>query len=193
MYWLIGGWLAVMLCLDLSGCSETPPANRENLCAIFQEKDGWYKAAHAVHQKYQVPINVAMAIMAQESNFVDNARPPMRWFLFIPYGRESSAFGYAQALDSVWDDYVEDAGSFLSSRDDFADALDFIGWFMVKTQRANGVALGDAYNQYLNYHEGWNGFRNETYRNKAWLEQAARAVRTRAEIFRKQLLGCNLY
>ena len=80
----------------LTGCSTTPPSNTENLCSIFQEKDSWYVAAHDVHRRYGVPINVAMAIMAQESSFREDAQPPMRWFLFIPYGRGSSAYDNAK-------------------------------------------------------------------------------------------------
>ena len=67
----------------LTACSSTPPANPNNLCSVFQEKDSWYVAAHKVHNKYNVPINVAMAIMYQESRFVDNAKPPMRYFLYV--------------------------------------------------------------------------------------------------------------
>jgi hypothetical protein len=177
----------------LSGCSTTPPSNPENLCSIFQEKDSWYMAAHKVHDRYGVPINVAMAIMAQESGFREDAQPPMRWFLFIPYGRGSSSYGYAQAQDEVWNDYVADKGGFFSSRDDFADALDFIGWYMHKTKQKNHIPYKDAYNQYLNYHEGWGGFQRGTYINKMWLKDIAKAVQERSDRYHQQLLHCNLY
>ncbi len=177
----------------LSGCSTSPPNNPDNICSIFQEKDSWYAAAHKVHKKYGVPINVAMSIMYQESRFVDDAKPPMRWFLFIPYGRGSSSFGYAQAQDEVWGDYVDQAGSFFSDRDDFEDSLDFIAWYMTKTKKTNGVPLTDAYNQYLNYHEGWGGYRNGTYKSKAWLLQTANTVSKRANTYKQQLLRCQLY
>lgn len=177
----------------MSACSTSVPTNPDNICSIFQEKDSWYAAAHKVHKKYGVPINVAMSIMHQESGFVDDAKPPMRWFLFIPYGRGSSSFGYAQAQDEVWSDYVDQAGSFFSDRDDFADSLDFIAWYMTKTRKTNGIALNDAYNQYLNYHEGWGGFRNGSYKSKAWLIQTAKQVQTRANNYKQQLLRCQLY
>lgn len=179
--------------LFLSGCSTSPPNNPDNICSIFQEKDSWYAAAHKVHKKYGVPINVAMSIMYQESQFVEDAKPPMRWFLFIPYGRGSSSYGYAQAQDEVWSDYVDQAGSFFSDRDDFEDALDFIAWYMTKTKKTNGVPLTDAYNQYLNYHEGWAGYRNGTYKSKAWLIQTAKTVSNRAQSYKQQLLRCQLY
>ncbi len=181
--------MSVYLC----GCSTTPPTHPENLCSIFQEKDDWYVAAHDVHEKYGIPINVAMSIMAQESGFKDDAKPPMRWFLFIPYGRGSSSYGYAQAQDEVWSDYTSEEGGFFSSRDDFRDSLDFIGWYMTKTRRVNGVSFSDAYNQYLNYHEGWSGYKKQTYRGKDWLQNVANKVAKRAESYKQQLLKCNLY
>lgn len=187
------GALALCGTILLSGCSTSPPNNPDNICSIFQEKDSWYAAAHKVHKKYGVPINVAMSIMYQESRFVEDAQPPMRWFLFIPYGRGSSSFGYAQAQDEVWSDYVDQAGSFFSDRDDFEDSLDFIAWYMTKTKKTNGVPLTDAYNQYLNYHEGWSGYRNGTYKSKAWLIQTAKTVRNRANNYKQQLLRCQLY
>ncbi|NLK84900.1 MAG: transglycosylase SLT domain-containing protein [Aeromonadales bacterium] len=177
----------------LAGCSTTPPSNTENLCSIFQEKDSWYVAAHKVHKKYGVPINVAMSIMAQESAFREDAQPPMRWFLFVPYGRGSSAYGYAQAQDPVWNDYKKDAGSMFSLRSNFSDSLDFIAWYMTKTKRTNGVALSDAYNQYLNYHEGWGGYRQGTYYKKDWLVNVARKVQQRSQNYKYQLQRCNLY
>ena len=121
--------------LGLSACSTSVPNDPNNICSIFQEKDSWYAAAHKVHTKYGVPINVAMSIMFHESGFVEDAEPPMRWFLFVPYGRGSSAYGYAQAQDEVWQHYVDEAGSWFSDRDDFDDALDFIGWYMAKTNQ----------------------------------------------------------
>lgn len=184
---------AAFLAIASSGCSVSPPSNPNNLCSIFQEKDSWYSAAHKVHDKYGIPIHVAMAIMHQESGFVEDAKPPMRWFLFIPYGRGSSAYGYAQAQDPVWEDYLDDAGSFFSDRDDFADALDFIAWYMTKTKVVNGISLSDAYNQYLNYHEGWSGFKNGSYRSKDWLLKTARGVQQRADSYKQQLLHCDLY
>ncbi len=180
-----------LLCLE--GCSVSPPSDQNNLCSIFQEKDSWYNAAHRVHQKYGVPIHVAMAIMAQESGFKEDAKPPMRWFLFIPYGRGSSSLGYAQAQDEVWSEYVDEEGSMLSSRTDFEDSLDFIAWYMTKTKQKNKVNFLDTFNQYLNYHEGWYGYANKSYMNKNWLMDTARNVHKRAENYKKQLNSCNLY
>ena len=52
-----------------------------------------------------------MAIIYQESKFIGNNRTPHRYALgVIPVGRQSSAFGYSQALDGTWDEYRDGPG-----------------------------------------------------------------------------------
>ncbi|PLC49670.1 hypothetical protein CR159_12175 [Pollutimonas subterranea] len=181
-------WLPL---LALGGCATLPPSDPENLCAIFREKPEWHQAALKVRDKWGVPPQVPMAMMYQESSFREDALPPRDYLLgFIPWGRVSSAYGYAQAKDETWDDYQRDAGSWLSSRDDFDDALDFMGWYISKTQRLNGVSKWDAYGQYLNYHEGWTGYRNRSHDRKPWLKRVSTVVKQRAERFGAQYKSC---
>ena len=87
-------------------------------------------------------------------------------FLFIPTGRASSAYGYAQVKDELGRLPAE-TGSGWSDRDDFADAIDFMGWY-TQQRRSGSMAPPnwDAYGQYLNYHEGWGGYRRGSYRSK---------------------------
>ena len=92
--------------------------------------------------------------------------------------------------DETWADYKREAGGWTSSRDNFADALDFMGWYMNKTQRINGISKWDAYGQYLNYHEGWTGYRNRSYDRKAWLKTVSQKVQARAEKFMAQYKSC---
>ncbi|QDJ51287.1 transglycosylase SLT domain-containing protein [Bordetella hinzii] len=185
--------LALLLCLlALAGCASTrPPGDPENICAIFREKPDWHDAALKVQDKWGAPVQVPIAMMYQESSFRHDALPPRYYFLgFIPWGRVSSAYGYAQAKDETWSDYKREAGGWFSSRDNFADSLDFMGWYMSKTQRINGISKWDAYGQYLNYHEGWTGYRNRSYERKAWLQRVARQVQARAERFGAQYKQC---
>ncbi|MFC4655244.1 hypothetical protein ACFO3I_09500 [Rheinheimera marina] len=175
----------------LSGCAVSPPQNKENLCEIFREHDDWYDAAADARDRWQVPVHVPMAIMYQESSFRQDAQPPMQyWFGFIPVGRASSAYGYAQVKDETWDDYARETGGYFVSRSNFADAIDFMGWYIHKTSRVNGVSKSDAYAQYLNYHEGWGGYKRGSYRQKAWLMQTSRLVQQRSSRYQQQLLSC---
>ncbi|OZI77946.1 hypothetical protein [Bordetella genomosp. 12] len=185
--------LALLLALlALTGCASTrPPAEPENICAIFREKPEWHDAALKVQQKWGAPVQVPIAMMYQESSFKHDALPPRDYLLgFIPWGRVSSAYGYAQAKDETWGDYKREAGGWFASRDDFADSLDFMGWYMSKTQRINNISKWDAYGQYLNYHEGWTGYRNRSYERKAWLQRVASQVQARAERFSAQYKQC---
>ncbi|RZU00132.1 hypothetical protein EV681_1940 [Advenella incenata] len=176
--------------VTLAGCATAPPKNAEDLCAIFQEKPQWRTAALAMQNKWGVPIPVPFAMMYQESSYRHDAKPPKNYLLwFIPWGRVSSAYGYAQAKDEVWGDYERETGQ-SASRDSFEDALDFMGWYMSKAQVLNGTSKWDAYGQYLNYHEGWSGYRNQSYQAKAWLMRTAEIVRERAARYTTQYNQC---
>ena len=177
--------------LALAGCATRPPSSQENICAIFREKPDWYQDSLRAARRWKGPLDVPMAIMAQESSFRAKAKPPIRFFLgFIPYGRASNAYGYPQALDSTWAAYRKDAGGLLRQRDDFGDAIDFIQWYMHQTWKINRIDKSDAYGHYLNYHEGQGGYRRGSYQSKAWLTNVAKRVKRRAENYRDQLATC---
>lgn len=183
----------VLACVALLtvGCASSPPRDPENICNIFEENRSWWRAAKSMNRNWDVPIHVPMAIMYQESSFQARARPPRRYVLgFIPWGRLSDAYGYAQAKTMTWDDYIKETGNRRARRDNFGDAIDFIGWYMNKTHTINGVSKHDAYNQYLNYHEGWGGFQRRTYAQKAWLIDVSRRVDARSNRYAHQLNEC---
>ncbi|RLA00238.1 MAG: hypothetical protein DRQ47_09770 [Gammaproteobacteria bacterium] len=132
-----------------------------------------------------------MAFIYQESRFVEDARPGKDYLLgFIPWGYKSSAFGYAQAKDEVWGDYIKASGNSGADRDDIDDAMDFIGWYIRQSNKVNKVSVWDTKAQYLNYHEGWGGYRRGTYKSKAWLTKVADKVNQRASRYGTQYRGC---
>ncbi|CAI8153574.1 hypothetical protein [Pseudidiomarina mangrovi] len=183
-------FVAVTL-LTLAGCSTSPPEQPDNICEIFYEKRDWYDAAAAMRDSWGVPIHVPMAMMYQESSFKHDAKPPKDYILWIiPWGRVSSAYGYSQAKTPTWDDYQRETGRSWASRSDFDDAIDFMGWFISKSHSVNGVSKWDAYGQYLNYHEGWGGYKRKTYLQKQWLISTAKRVDSRAKTYAAQLKTC---
>jgi hypothetical protein len=183
--------LLLLNLLLLGACSSSPPSQPENICEIFREKSDWYDDTEDATERWGTPGHVMLAMMYQESSFKADARPPMQYFLwFIPTGRASSAYGYAQAKDEVWEEYQDQSGNGWSDRDDFADAIDFMGWYTSKSQRINGTSKWDAYNQYLNYHEGWGGFSRGSYRQKSWLLPVARKVEARSRRYAQQMHSC---
>ena len=136
-------------------------------------------------------MHIAMAIMNQESAFRKKARPPRTRLLgFIPWRRQSSAYGYAQVIDGTWQQYVSATGDYWRKRSNFADATDFIHWYMREAVRRNNIAATDAYNLYLNYHEGPAGFRRGTHKRKQWLLAVALKVQQRADNYRAQYGRC---
>lgn len=176
----------------VSGCAHRrPPESPDNICEIFREHRDWYRKADASSRKWGIPIPVTMAIMYQESAYQARVRPPRTTCLWVlPGPRPSSAFGYAQALDSTWDWYKQSTGNSRASRSDFGDAIDFIGWYCNMSISRSGIARNDAYGMYLAYHEGHGGYNRGTYRSKKWLLDVARRVESRARMYQQQLTSC---
>jgi hypothetical protein len=177
---------------SLSACVTQPPKEKENICAIFYEKRDWFDAASDMRDKWGVPIHVPMAMMYQESSFRHDALPPRDYVFFglIPWGRVSTAYGYSQAKTMTWSDYKKETGNTFASREDFEDAIDFMGWFITKTHQINRISKWDANAQYLNYHEGWGGYKRKSYRKKQWLVGVAKKVDSRSKRYAKQLKVC---
>ncbi|MHA7817432.1 MAG: transglycosylase SLT domain-containing protein [Pseudohaliea sp.] len=183
--------LLVSLCLVVAGCATTPPRDLDNLCEIFRDKDGWYDDARDASERWGSPIPVLMAIMHQESRFVAKAKPPRKKiFGFIPGPRPSDSYGYSQALKATWRAYERSAGNYGADRDDFGDAIDFIGWYNHQSTRRNGIRPDDAYRLYLAYHEGHGGFARGSFRSKDWLRSVARKVERRSSLYSGQLPAC---
>lgn len=177
--------------LGISACGTAPPSNVENICKIFDEKSRWYRAAKKSEKRWGTPVHVQMSIIRQESSFRFDAKPPRKRLLgFIPWRRPSNAYGYAQALNSTWEWYKKDTGRRFANRDDFGDAIDFVGWYTNKSAQEVGISKWDPYNQYLAYHEGQNGWARKTYSSKGWLKQTARRVDYRAKEWGAQLSYC---
>jgi hypothetical protein len=185
--------LLVLLCcaVMLSGCTTSQPKDVNDICAMFKEKDDWYDDAADASEEWGSPIPVMMAIMYQESRFQAKAKPPRKKILgFIPGPRPSSAYGYSQAKKSTWKDYKRSAGRYGSDRDDFADAIDFVGWYNYQSFKRSGISRKDTYRLYLAYHEGHGGYNRGTYRKKKWLMDVARKVERKASTYQQQLAGC---
>ena len=175
----------------LFSCASTPPAKQENICSIFEQKSSWYRLANKSYEKWGAPIHVQMSILRQESAFQNRVKPERTKILgVIPWKRKSSAFGYTQAIDATWDWYRTENKKPLASRVNFADAIDFTGWYINKSNKINGISKSDAYSQYLAYHEGHGGYKKKSYKNQNWLIDVANNVKLRSDKYRSQLNEC---
>ena len=167
------------------------PRNLNNACSILKQRPTYLKAMQRSQHKWGIPLHVQMATIHQESKFLGNARTPYKYVLgVIPMGRQSSAYGYSQALDGTWDDYRKETNSWGARRDDIYDATDFIGWYMAQSTEDLGISPLDASNQYLAYHEGRTGYARRSYRSKSWLTRISANVGAQSELYQQQLLSC---
>lgn len=185
---------AAILMLLLASCGSgnyEAPRGLDDACSIVKERPSYLRAFRATERRWGVPVNVQMAIMYQESKFVANARPPHRYALgVIPWGRQSTAYGYSQALDATWEEYQDAEGGPRARRDNIRDASDFMGWYMAETTERLGIPLNDTRNQYLAYHEGRTGFARGSHNRKSWLLRIAGELEGRAAMYRAQLIAC---
>jgi hypothetical protein len=185
---------ASILLLFLASCGGgnfSAPKNLDDACAILRQRPTFLPAMKATERKWGIPVSVQMATLYQESKFIGNARTPHRYALgVIPVGRQSSAYGYSQALDGTWEEYQRDQRRRSARRDNIRDATDFIGWYMDESSRTLGISRSDAESQYLAYHEGRNGYANGSYTAKSWLVDVASDIGARSERYRQQLQRC---
>ncbi|KFI28826.1 transglycosylase SLT domain-containing protein [Paenirhodobacter enshiensis] len=183
--------LAILLMVASCGGGSHAPRNLDNACALAREKPDYYNAMRRTEARWGVPVPVQMATFHAESKFVGDAKTPHRYALgIIPLGRQSSAYGFSQALDSTWRDYQRDTGRYSARRNKFADASDFLGWYMDGTSRSLGISKWDARSQYLAYHEGRQGYANGSHNAKGWLMGVANRVQSRSDMYRNQLNSC---
>ncbi len=181
----------LLLVVMLSACASAPPSNTDNICSIFFEKGKWYKKTRKAQKHWGTPIPILMAIARQESGFHGRAKPPRKKiFGFIPGPRPASAYGFAQATNETWSAYKKATGHWSADRNDFGDAMDFMGWYNDQSFKKNHIAKTDAYHLYLAYHEGQGGFQKRSFKKKKWLLDVSHKVSATAATYRSQLKGC---
>jgi hypothetical protein len=185
--------ILLLLLASCGGGNYSAPRNLDNACALLDERPQYYRAMKNAERRWGVPVHVQMATFHQESKFIGNARTPHRYALgIIPMGRQSSAYGYSQALDGTWEEYEDEVGRWGARRDRIDDAADFMGWYMDISTQKLGISKWDAQSQYLAYHEGRTGYANQSYLGKPWLMDVSAKVAERAEMYRAQLASCGM-
>ncbi|KUJ79032.1 lytic transglycosylase [Ruegeria profundi] len=181
----------VLLLASCGGGSKQPPSKLNDACSIARERPEFIKAFKNTERKWGIPVHVQMATIYQESRYRHDARTPHQYVLgVIPMGRQSSAYGFSQALDGTWEQYQKETGKRRAKRDRIRDASDFIGWYMNKSYTRNGIHPSDTRNQYLAYHEGHSGYARGSHYSKTWLLNVANDVDARAKLYQAQLAGC---
>ena len=181
-------FIVFFILLILPSCSSTL-SNTKNSCSIFSERYLWYKHAKKAEKKWGAPIYIQLAFIKKESNFDWLAKPErLKLFKIIPYKRKSSSFGYSQAIKGTWNQYKKETNNRLATRARFKNSVDFIGWYIDKTEKLLKIQKSDAYRQYIAYHEGWGNYKNYKKNKKVILY--AKEVKNQASQYRKQLSKC---
>ncbi|TNF65563.1 MAG: hypothetical protein EP298_11470 [Gammaproteobacteria bacterium] len=177
----------------VAGCATAPPKTVKNACAIVNEYPSWYYDALDSYKKWGVPISVQYAIIRAESDFRSDAQPPRDYALgFIPWGRVTSAYGYAQAVDGTWDWYKKSTGNSSASRSDFRDSVDFIGWYSNYISKVTGIKKTDTYHLYVAYWLGPGNYSNGSYKSNRQVLNKAKKVQSWAWQYASQLKRCDI-
>lgn len=189
---LLGLLIVFWVTLRFSLLEPAPPLQQDNVCEIFREHPVWYDYAKRSRERWGTPIATQMAFVYYESSFRSHARPPRRQlFGFIPWTRPTSAYGYAQALDPAWGEYLDAvADGVFVVRTNMKYALDFIGWYNHLSQQHTGIALTNPRHLYLAYHEGRTGYRRQSFQDKPQVQSLAQRVEARAWRYDHQLSRC---
>ena len=183
----------LILSILAASCSLIPQKNfsQDHACSILESKRSWKRSVLKTKQKWNVSPGMQLSFILTESNFRPRAKTQKTYFLgFFPTGRLSSAFGYAQAIDSTWETYQKQSGNRFSSRTSFSDSVDFIGWYADETARKLKIKKSDVSNQYLAYHQGHNGYRRGNYKQKPNLIKVAKKTEKNAVKYNLQLKDC---
>ena len=181
--------LFFILFFIISACSSIPQ-NTADGCLIFSEKYFWYKYAKKTESKWGVPIHIQLAFIKKESDFNWRARPERtKLFKVIPYKRKSSSFGYSQAIKGTWNQYKKETNNRFAIRTSFRNSVDFIGWYLDKTNKLLKIPKTDAYRQYIAYHEGWGNYKN--YKKNKKVISLAKKVQKQSNKYKSQLSNCS--
>ena len=185
--------LGIIFLFLLASCSliTSKKMSQSDACSILDAKRSWKRAINKTTQRWNVSPGLQLSFILTESNFRPRAKTDRTYiFGFLPSGRLSSAYGYAQAIDATWETYQRKSGNRLSSRTDFADSVDFIGWYTNETTKKLNIPKSDVFNQYLAYHQGHAGFKRGHYKKKPNLISVAKRTQLNAKKFNQQLKNC---
>lgn len=183
-------WI-ILASLLLSACGHSRPDQVYDACLILEDNRSWWRALKRSEDRWGISPGTQLAFLKRESSFNRHARPARRQLLgFIPGPRPSSAYGYAQAVDSTWDWYRRETGRRGADRDDFSDAVDFIGWYASKSWELSRIPPDNARALYLAYHEGHGGYNRRTHAGKRWLLSRADDVQNDARRYDSQIEQC---
>ncbi|MDD2869405.1 hypothetical protein [Neomegalonema sp.] len=162
-----------------------------DVCRLMKARPHWWNALLDAERRWEAPPHLTLAIMWRESSFIADARPLKQgFFSFLPAQRLSSAYGYAQALDGTWAWYLRETTRKGARREAFADAADFIGWYLDRTRRDLALPFEEIFDHYAAYHQGHAGYARGGWRENPVVTTPARDVVRQAQIYERRMSDC---
>ncbi len=151
------------------------PAQVADACVLLDARPGWWRAVKASEAVWGVSPGLQLAVIGQESGFRRLAAPPRLHPYFVRSVRGAyrsvdgvigtdlnalqwptlmTAYGYPQAIDATWARYKTTMNKPTAMRVRFADAADFVGWYLHSQSVDHAIPLSDACALYLSYYTG---------------------------------------
>jgi len=91
-------------------------------------------------------------------------------------------------VKGTWEQYKNETENKLAVRTRFKDSVDFIGWYINKTNSILKIPKNDAFKQYVAYHEGWGNYKQ--YKKNKKIINLAKRVEKQSNLYKKQLSEC---
>lgn len=175
-----------IMTIFLTSCSREPNLDNvdiTNACQILSKQIEWKNSLKITSEKYGIPPSLVMAVIYQESKFKATAKNP-----------QSSAYGYAQVIDSTWKNYEKQEGG-SQSRSDFLNSTNFIGWYLSKLKYKLNLNWSDQKKLYIAYLLGEHGYHKyylSGSKNKRIIEieKIAKGVASLSVQYKDQMLKC---
>lgn len=137
--------LAITLCACRPREAAAPPAPAPNAtCALLASHPSWTQALAHAERRWGAPPYLLLAFIRQESNFRRDARSP----------KTRGPYGYPQAVARTWETYRQALRRPHADRNDFADAVDFVGWYAHRTRERTGAEYLNVTAHYFAYSRG---------------------------------------
>lgn len=165
--------------------AKTESSPNTNICQILKHHPDWQNSLKKADKKYGISPAFTLAVIHQESKFHANAK-----------NRYSSAFGYAQALNSTWRIFQRDVEP-NAKRNSFNDSVEFVDWYMARLAHKLHLKASDSFDLYLAYMLGEGGFKNyldNPYQGNSVLKKEAIAakVRLKSQVYDLELRNCEI-
>ena len=137
--------LAVLLSASIAPTpahGDQSASSREGVCAVLDAHPGWAQAVAGAANRWGAPPALLLSFIRQESNFRAGL------------GRKAGVYGYAQAAPATWALYRQDSDRPDADRNNFADSIDFVAWYVSGTLERTGAPYSKVAAHYLAYSRG---------------------------------------